>query len=292
MAALRAAVGEVETAQKAAANATYAPLLADLIEELHVHADGTGADARTALALLVGVYRSAYLLSSNLGYVDLGLMATDRMAQAADRLNDPAWLALGGWYRAASLIGAGSRNRSLKVAERAADVAGGSLDRAQVMPMYGSLHLRAALAAVSNHDQTTADAHLSEAAEIASHTGENDAFGLYFGPTNVAAWRVAIAVERGEGGRALEIIRGMDMAFLGKGRRRAHFYIDLGRGLAQARGKDVQALAAFRDAERVAPELVRAHPLVRETVAAMLQRARSAAGGRDLRGLAYRMGVS
>jgi hypothetical protein len=31
---------------------------------------------------------------------------------------------------------------------------------------------------------------------------------------------------------------------------------------------------------------------VRETVAVMLQRARSAAGGRDLRGLAYRLGIA
>ncbi|OHV48870.1 hypothetical protein E0F15_12520 [Frankia sp. B2] len=84
----------------------------------------------------------------------------------------------------------------------------------------------------------------------------------------------------------------MDTSVLGSGRRRAQFLTDFGRGLAQSRGKDKQALAVLREAERLAPELVRTHPLVRETVAVMLQRARANVGGRDLRGLAYRMGIA
>jgi transcriptional regulator with XRE-family HTH domain len=292
METLRRATAEVEAAREAGANASFGPVLPNLIEELHVHAGTSDAGTQPALRALVGAYRSAVLLCHDLGYVDLALMAADRMQQAADRLDDPAWSALGAWYRSSALIGAGSRRRSFQVAMGGADVAGRHLDRAQVMPMYGSLHLRAALAAVTSQDTSAVEAHLTEAAEIAGRTGENDAFRLHFGPTNVAAWRVAIAVEVGEGGKVAEITRRMDMSFLGNGRRRAHFYIDLGRGFAQARGKDAEALAALREAERQAPELVRAHPLARETVAAMLQRARSVAGGRDLRGLAYRLGVA
>jgi transcriptional regulator with XRE-family HTH domain len=292
METLRRVTAEIESAREAASNASYGPALPDLIEELHVHAGTAGTDPQPALRALVGAYRSAFVLSKDLGYVDLAVMAADRIAQAAERLDDPAWAALGAWHRSNALIGAGSRRRSHQVAVRAADAAGRNLDEAQVMPMYGSLHLRAALAAVTTQNTSAVDAHLTEAAEIAGRTGENDAFRLHFGPTNVAAWRVAIAVELGDGGKVAEIARGMDMSFLGNGRRRAHFYIDLGRGFAQARGKDAEALAALREAERQAPELVRSHPLARETVAAMLRRARSAAGGRDLRGLAYRLGVA
>ncbi|WP_322769715.1 hypothetical protein [Frankia sp. Cr1] len=290
--ALRLAADDVETAREAAAHASYASLLPDLIQELHVHAAGSGSDARTALAALVGAYRSAFVLSKDLGYVDLAWIAADRAMQAAERLDDPAWSAFGGFYRANALLSASARSRARQVAERAADAAAGQLGQAQVMPVYGILHLASALTAVSSNDTGAVDAHIDEAVEIAGRTGETNAFHLHFGPTNVAVWRVSIAVERGDGGKAPEIMRGVDTSVLGSGRRRAQFLTDLGRGLAQARGKDPQALAALREAERLAPELVRPHPLVRETVAVMLERARATAGGRDLRGLAYRMGIA
>ncbi|HSV64446.1 MAG TPA: hypothetical protein VLJ59_00880 [Mycobacteriales bacterium] len=50
-------------------------------------------------------------------------------------------------------------------------------------------------------------------------------------------------------------------------------------------------MAAFRRAEQIAPLRLRMHPLAREAVAGMLGRAQRAAVGRDLRGLAHRMGM-
>ncbi len=65
----------------------------------------------------------------------------------------------------------------------------------------------------------------------------------------------------------------------------------MGRALAQIPGKQREAVKALRTAERLAPQMVRANPMVRDTVATMLNRARAQAGDRDLRGLAYRMGI-
>ena len=51
------------------------------------------------------------------------------------------------------------------------------------------------------------------------------------------------------------------------------------------------AITELRAAERLSPAQVRNNPLVREMVAHMLNSARREAGGRDLRGLAWRMGL-
>lgn len=289
---LRTAVDEVGIACQASEHASYAPRLADLIEELHVHAaDPRGFDTRAAIAALVPTYRAVFVLAKDLGYVDLAWIAAERCVQGTQLLDSPEWTALGEFCRANGLLTAGARDRALRVAEHAANTAA-SLSHPDVMPVYGILHLTSALATAPGSDHRDIDAHITEAANIAQHAGETSTFRLHFGPTNVAVRRVSIAVERGDGGKAAELARGVDPTILLSRRRRAHFYADLGRGLAQTRGKDREALAMLREAEKLAPEQVRTNPLVREAVAVMLQRARSTAGGRDLRGLAYRMGVT
>jgi hypothetical protein len=45
-------------------------------------------------------------------------------------------------------------------------------------------------------------------------------------------------------------------------------------------------------AEQLAPHMIRHDVFVRETVAGLLRQARRDAGGRELRGLAWRMGVA
>jgi hypothetical protein len=51
-------------------------------------------------------------------------------------------------------------------------------------------------------------------------------------------------------------------------------------------------VAALRTAERLAPQRVRANPFVRETVVDLMRHARRDEIGRELRGMAYRMGVA
>ena len=70
------------------------------------------------------------------------------------------------------------------------------------------------------------------------------------------------------------------------------FLADIGRGLAREHRMREQAIRWLRRAEEAAPQDIRNHPAVRETVAYLLNRARSDAGGRELRGMAARMGVT
>ena len=56
-------------------------------------------------------------------------------------------------------------------------------------------------------------------------------------------------------------------------------------------GRYAGAARELRQAERLSPAQVHHHPLIRELVSDMLSRARREAGGRDLRGLAWRMNL-
>jgi hypothetical protein len=73
--------------------------------------------------------------------------------------------------------------------------------------------------------------------------------------------------------------------------RKAAYLADIGRGLARERKTRVEAVRYLRQAEDAAPQRVRNQPAVRETVAYLLARATASAGGRELRGMAARMGV-
>lgn len=114
----------------------------------------------------------------------------------------------------------------------------------------------------------------------------------WFGATNVAIWRVAIAVERGESGRAvLELASGANPDKLVVATRRAALFLDVGRGLAREPGTRGDAVTWLRQAETTAPQWIRNYGPAREAVAFLLARAKTTAGGRELRGMAARMGV-
>lgn len=113
---------------------------------------------------------------------------------------------------------------------------------------------------------------------------------MYFGRENVGIWRVSIAVELGEGGRAAEIAEDVHPEAVPSRARRAVFWADLGRGLAAERRARDAAISAFRQAEEISPHTVRNNVFVREAVRELLQRAPRDRSARELRGLAYRMG--
>ncbi|HET9875290.1 MAG TPA: hypothetical protein VFQ37_05925, partial [Mycobacterium sp.] len=64
------------------------------------------------------------------------------------------------------------------------------------------------------------------------------------------------------------------------------FHSDVARALTRL-GRDTQAMRHLLAAERISPVQMRSHPLVRETVRGMLDRAASG----QLRGLAERMAL-
>jgi hypothetical protein len=73
--------------------------------------------------------------------------------------------------------------------------------------------------------------------------------------------------------------------------RRAGFYAEVGRGLTRDHKMRDEAIVWLRQAETIAPQRFRNDAKVRETVAVMAEQARVNAVGREIRGLAARLGI-
>jgi hypothetical protein len=89
-----------------------------------------------------------------------------------------------------------------------------------------------------------------------------------FGPTNVDLHTVAVAVDLGDAGEALDVAQGIDSSTLSP-ERQARLLVDIARAHAQRRHAG-EALAPLLDAERLAPEQVRSHHLARSAVGDVL----------------------
>jgi transcriptional regulator with XRE-family HTH domain len=277
--------------------ADYAALglvLPDLIAELHAVAVTDPVHRRKALHGLLDVYCAVTFTAKHLGEPDLATVAAMHARSVAAELDSPAHTALAELLRAHA-VASPARARSLVLAARAADrvapFVGGDGAAAE---MYGMLHLTCALNAVAlRHPAESAD-HQAEAADGAARVvGAGTNFGNQsFGQANVGFWGVTLAVERGEGGKVGELARHIDPTAVASASRRAGFYSDLGRGLATERSRRDDAVSALLTAEQLAPQRVRANPFVREAVTDLLRRVRrDTVLGRELRSLAYRMGI-
>ncbi len=288
VAELRGEVAAVNAARAAGDYGILGQTVADLIGELHTLAElNDGAEARR---LLADVLYAAFWLSKNLGYGDLAWMVSGHLRATADALGEPAMGGVAGFVRSFATVGRKARERGLRLAERSAELL--DPDDGPAGQVYGMLHLSAALQSAATGRPDAARAHLSEAAATASRTGDGNFAGMHFGPRNVGVWRVALALELGEPGRVPELARDVDVAAIPSVARQATFYGDVGRGLAAIRGREAQAIEALHRAELLAPQRIRVNPFVRATVVDLMRRAQRKAGGRELRGLAYRMGLA
>jgi hypothetical protein len=278
--------GPLATARVQADDAGCIAVLPDLIVELQAY----GRDER-ALRLLVTACAGATYALRNVGQVALGWIAAERSAAAAAFVGDPILIAAAEFTRAHSrrTVGRGMA-RAAQAADRMPDRLVDSDPRAQ--EVYGMLRLTAALAAQVRGDSAEVVAQAAEAARVAGLHGERADTWEYFGPANVGVWRTTLAVEAGEPAKALEYAAAVDMASLPWRGRRAALLLDTARAHHQmGRGHSRQAVAALRQAERLASVRMRASPWARDLVEVMLSQTAREAGGRELRGLAYRMGL-
>ncbi len=153
------------------------------------------------------------------------------------------------------------------------------------------LRLSAALACAVQGDHQGAKVQSAEAARVAEPLGNRPGAWEVFGTANVGVWRTSLAVEAGNAEEALTHARGVEPRALASSNRRAALGMEKARALAML-GKNGDAVKELRHAERLSRAQVHNAPMIRDLVAHMLERARREAGGRELRGLAWRMGIS
>lgn len=292
---LSAATQRLMTARRTCDYAKATSLIAPLLRDLGAAAYSPTATHRAdALRLLtLTTYQAAFVLKY-LGFVDLPLAAAERCADAAAELGKPEYVGLADFARLHNLP---SESRS--VGRKLATAATERLQHEtapEALQTYGMLHLTCAWTEALAGEPADARTHLEEAAAVAVRLGEDPPEGgfaeMNFGPTNVAQWRLSLALETGEPGKAVELARAVDPRRILSNSRRTQFHIEHGAALAATRRSDGEALAQFINAERIAPQRVRLSPVVRDNVGTMLRRARVSAGGEHLRELASRVGVA
>lgn len=248
-------------------------------------------ERRRLQRLLFWAAFDTHSLCRNLGYLDLSWIAAERAYGTAADLGDPAWLAAVEYIRAHALVPSGASTAALGYASAGADAAS-TLDGLDARGVHGSLLLVGAYSAALTGAFDEAEERLRAAEEVAvTEVGRTFADRFFLRPVNVELHRMAVAVEAGQPDQVIATAqRVIPDSLATRADRHAMYWVDLGRAHAQLRHDD-QAIAALRNAEAASPLRTRLHPLVRETVTGMLGRAQRAAVGRDLRGLAYRMGV-
>lgn len=215
--------------------------------------------------LLASYYRTAYDVSSKLGYSDLATLALARMEWAAERASSGV---VGGMYRYMRAL-TYLRTGQYRTGDRLINMGLGILEQAEAGRerdvLTGQLHLGAAVMAGRAKDRAAADGHLDEADRLAAVTGDaSDVHWLSFGPTNVSVHRVSVLAELDEYGKAAEIGRAVAMPKGWPASRRSHHFAEL----ARAQMWDGDLDDAFRNllrARKAAPQQARYHQTVRET---------------------------
>lgn len=252
--------------------------LPTLLGELSVAIASAGDDDRPRLyALLAEALSGASTIAGVLGLLDLRDRAYDRIETASRACDDPIRVPRVQWQRAGAVLGVGAYSTGLKMMDRTRaefgdDTAGRS---ARELSMLGSTYLRSAIvaarAAATDGEPMVSVAwdSLDAAGEIARKIGaDRNDYGLAFGPSNVAQHAVAVAVEMGDGAEAIRRDRETKLGVKVPPIRRSHHYIDVARAHLME-GDRAGALEALQRARRIAPQHVRHHPMVRETIYAI-----------------------
>ncbi|HEY3501268.1 MAG TPA: helix-turn-helix transcriptional regulator [Actinocatenispora sp.] len=285
--AVLAAAGELAAARRRCDYVRALALAPVVLPDLALHR----ADARMMSALVLAVHDVAFVVK-HLGHADLAYQAATLCAGLAARTGDATLVGLADYTRLQALPPE-SRQLGRRLATQAIDDLGRRLTDCAGRRVYGQLQLTAGWTDALAGRTDDAAAHLDEADRIAAAVGDpaDGGFGgTNFGPANVTQWRVSIAIETGEPGRALALADTLDPRRIAAPSRRTAYHIDVGHALTQTR-RDRAALGAFLAAERLAPQRVRLSPTVRDSVGAMVRRAHRTADT-DLHALADRLGVT
>ena len=263
--------------------------LPPLIRDLHTSiAAGRDVAELRDLAVLLHANATVGWLRVAGAAVELRELAAGLASRAAEERDTPQARGLAVWGGVYVLLQAG-----------AVDLARAELDSVRVptctpagMQLAGALALCRSYLAALDSRSGEAEACLEHAAELAERTREINACGLGFGPQDVGAWRVRAALETGDHERAVQIAEGLQPEAHLLRARQPDYWVAYGQALARLRGRQQDAVTAFRAAERISPHHVRRDPVTREVLGELLSRTRrDSPAGRALRSMAYWVGL-
>ncbi|MEV7284303.1 helix-turn-helix transcriptional regulator [Streptomyces sp. NPDC093252] len=219
--------------------------------------------------VLASVYRTAYDVTTKLGFPDLCTVALDRMDWAAQRASDPLLGGMRQYLRALAYL----RASDYRTGKRLVALGAAALQQAEPGRerdvVTGQLHLGAAVLAGRDKDRDTAEGHLGEAARIAAQTGPAEkVHWLSFGPTNVGVHRVSVLAELDLYPEAVHEAQQITPPDDWPVSRLAHHHAEIARAEMWT-GRTDAAFRSLLRARKLAPQQTRYHPTVRETYAGL-----------------------
>ncbi|MEU7990153.1 helix-turn-helix transcriptional regulator [Streptosporangium canum] len=246
-------------------------LLSELQAATHLYVE---PDRSAAFRLLGLTYLAADSVVYNLGYADLSLITTSRVRWAGERAGDPYHGAVFAYLRTRSLWATTSWNDALAVLDRAcANIEDEyTAGQAEALAVWGGLQLRAAITAARKNDPAEAWSRHRLATEAVTRLGSRQRTNYYdlsTNQTNVDIHGVAVAVELGDGPQAVQRGEAVRLPKDVQAGRAGHHHLDHARGLLWC-GKREAALTELERAEKVAPMLIRNHPMAQQAVRTLL----------------------
>ncbi|MFJ6659729.1 helix-turn-helix domain-containing protein [Streptomyces sp. NPDC091377] len=251
------------------------PALIDELLEL-VHATGPGGEREKIYTLLARTYRLANNFAHKLGFLDLALLALDRMEQASARADDPYLPAVICHYRSNYFLHHGAYDiglRELATVERMLEDPVRRGDK-RALSTLGTMHLKAAVLHSRRRkltSETDVRDRISEARKVADHTANHpDPYGLIFDRFNVEVHATSTQLDLGAMGKAVEHGESFRLPVTWAMNRAGHHHMDMARGYEKL-GRNEDALKHLVDARAATPAQTRYHPTTRETVLALLR---------------------
>jgi transcriptional regulator with XRE-family HTH domain len=266
------------------------PLLADLEG---VARDQRGRRRAAVAQLLTSAYQAAAAAFARQDEADAAWVAADRATRWAEDAGDPLAAVAGGFRMGHAFLTLRRPDQAEHVAVEAITALQPLVDakdcRPQALSLYGAMHLLLAVVYAREGDRAATRKAIATARKIAARLdADRNDYNTEFGATNVELHAVSTAVDLGDAGEALDLAAAIDATGLSS-ERQSRLHTDLARAHVQRRHLG-EATAALLEAERLAPEQVQNHHLVRELVHDLLNLAGRRATP-DLLGLARRTGA-
>ncbi|ADI08026.1 hypothetical protein SBI_04906 [Streptomyces bingchenggensis BCW-1] len=270
----------------AAANVAILGVLPDLLREARALAElAAGHEREEAYAVYAVACKFAHTAAHALGHPELIAMAAERAAWSARLSGDPVMPALADWMRVWDMWATADWADSLALSDKALTSIQDSYDQGEplALRMWGSLQLRAAVAAARGNRASEAEDRISHARDAAERMSAYqgppvyDRHSVTFSPGNVQIHAISVALETGDQTKALAIDRRTSPELVGSlpNSRQGHHHMDLARAWLWDGSRD-RALSELETAERIAPQLVRNHPIARSTLRSIVYAERAA----------------
>ncbi|MGW0391125.1 helix-turn-helix domain-containing protein [Streptomyces sp. NPDC003042] len=284
----------------AAANTSIIKELPDVFRESRALAEvSTGHEREEAYAIYAVACKFAHTAAHALGHPELIAMSCERAAWSAQLSGDPLMPAVADWMRVWDMWATADWDDATSLSDKALATIQDAYDQGDppALRLWGALQLRAAVSQsrANRRGETRDRIRQAKAAadRVDTYAGPPviDRHSLTFSSGNVHIHSISVALELGDQRMALALNRRIDPERLAAlpNSRRGHHHMDLARAWLWDGNRD-KALTELETAERLAPQLIRNHPIGRATLRSIVHAERAATRER-LRGMTNRFSL-